>query len=143
MKHLYLAALLVVLSFLPVQAADVQPTSIAFPSAAPATNYQLLPFAGHSDMLIRFSTLTGDVRLMQLTDNVRENGYELEVQNENRVRLLNTTDPLVAGRFSLTYIPERSVYLLFDSQEGKLWMGTFSVLRQRWSVAWRPFTPKR
>lgn len=107
------------------------------------TNYKLLCIDAKAGTFLRFDTRNGELKIEQISDNIRDNCYEYDVENEKRVQLISVADKLVPGRFALERLEDRNAYLLFDTQEGKLWLGTITTLRQRWSVTWRPFTYKR
>lgn len=107
------------------------------------TNYKLLTIDEKAGTFLRFDTRNAELKIEQISDNLRDNCYEYDVENEKRVQLLSYSDQLVPGRFVLNRLEERNAYLLFDTQEGKLWIGTLSTIRQRWVVTWRPFTYRR
>lgn len=107
------------------------------------TNYQLFEIDKKAGTFLRFDTRNGELCVEQIGENIRDYCYEYAVENEKRVQLIYTTDKLVPGRFVLTKLEDQDSYLLFDTQEGKLWVGTLTVLRQRWSISWRPFVRKR
>lgn len=135
-KKLLIASLMAILSF-PIFAEG------PFVENRSETNYQLFEIDAKAGTFLRFDTRNGELRIEQIGENIRDYCYEYEVENEKRVQLISYDAKLVPGRFALTYLPDQNSYLLFDSQEGKLWVGTLSVLRQRWSINWRPFVKKR